>query len=336
MESIYNLTLDDLENSLISEGFPKYIAKQVFNWLYKKGVSDFLAINNISKDAREFLKRSFYFSGLDLIKKEKSSDGVLKFLFGLPDKNSIETVLIPDEKRNTLCVSTQVGCKFGCSFCASGENGFKRNLETSEIINQYLAFTKPNVISNIVFMGIGEPLDNFTNTIRAIKILMEPLGINFGKGKVCLSTCGLVSGIDKLSELNLDIKLSVSLHASDDTTRDNLVPINKKYPLKALKSSLEGFARVSKYPVTIEYVLIEGINAKKNDALGLAKFLGGFNSKLNLIPYNGSAKDYKAPSINTLREFKKTLDKKGIFFTLRKSRGQDIKAACGQLRASTI
>jgi 23S rRNA (adenine2503-C2)-methyltransferase len=272
------------------------------------------------------------------IKKEKTSkDGTRKFLFELSDGNYIETVLIPEGKRLTLCVSSQVGCKYKCSFCMSGQGGFKRNMNISEIMNQFLQVSDevlPKKITNIVFMGIGEPLDNFQNVTKAIENLTNSAGINFSSSRISISTCGLVPEIRKLIDSETGVKLSISLHASSDELRNKLMPINKKYPLKDLMAVLREFSRKKKSAVTFEYVLIEGMNVSEQDARKLVKLLHGIHAKLNLIPYNASAFKWKVPDKEKIRNFTEILKKKGIFYTLRKSKGQDIEAACGQLRAN--
>ncbi|MFH1504932.1 MAG: 23S rRNA (adenine(2503)-C(2))-methyltransferase RlmN [Candidatus Omnitrophota bacterium] len=330
--------LKELEIFFEQRKYPVYTAAQIFRWVYKKRIENFDLMANVSKEAKSFLRDNFYFSKLLVIKKEISSDKTEKFLFKLKDEAAIETVFIPEEKRNTLCVSTQVGCKFQCLFCASAALGFKRNLEVSEIIDQFLyacSLVEPAKITNIVFMGIGEPLDNFDNLTTAIKILIDKQGINFSRSKICVSTCGLPSKIKKLAELNLGLKLSVSLHAGDDSTRQRIMPVNKRYPLKELIKAVREFVKLSgNKPVTFEYVLIQGLNTAKEDALKLAKLLKGINAKINLIPYNSFCPEFQAPLSCEVDNFRSELKKRGIFSIIRKPRGQDIHAACGQLRAS--
>ncbi|MDD5194943.1 MAG: 23S rRNA (adenine(2503)-C(2))-methyltransferase RlmN [Candidatus Omnitrophica bacterium] len=334
---IKDYTLSELEKCFIGHSLPKFLARQVFDWVYKKRVEDFLKMSNISNDNRLFLKDNFYFSWLECIKREVSRDKTEKFLFKLRDNTHIETVLIPEPLRRTLCVSSQVGCKFSCKFCASGQFGFKRNLGVSEIINQYLFIADalfPETITNIVFMGVGEPLDNFTNVIKAIGILTEPAGPQVSSRRITISTCGLAPEIIELGKLSLGIKLSVSLHASTDAKRSNLMPVNKTYPLSELMKAVRYFAKHERYPVTFEYVLIRGFNTSKEDALQLSRLLSGLRYKINLIPYNLSSLDFNSPDNEEISLFTGELQKRGVFFTLRKPRGQDITAACGQLRAS--
>jgi 23S rRNA (adenine2503-C2)-methyltransferase len=336
MKDIFNYTLEELRAILVESGLPSFAAAQVFSWVYQKGVHDFEKMTNVSKKAQGFLKEKFYFSKLKLLKNEVSRDGTTKFLFGLEDKFAIESVFIPEETRGTFCVSSQVGCKYSCKFCMSGQKGFKRNLTVAEIVGQFLRVAElvaPLKITNIVFMGIGEPLDNFNNVVKAIKILMEPLGIGLGRRKVSISTCGLAPELKKIYDLKLGIKLSVSLHSADNEIRSKIMPVNKKYPLPELFKVIKTFDRDDRYPVIFEYVLIKGVNSSKADAIKLARFLSGVSCKVNLIPYNDSSLNEKAPDDRIIEEFIEVLKKKRVFYTLRKSRGEDISAACGQLRA---
>ena len=333
---IKNFTLEELIKVLEKGKFPKFYAKQIFIWIYEKRVEDFYLMTDLSKENRDVLQSMFYFSNLELLKEETSADGTKKFLFGLEDGLSIEAVFIPEVKRSTLCLSTQVGCKFKCSFCESGKKGFKRNLKVSEIINQYLFIAdkiRSDKITNIVFMGIGEPLDNFDNTTKTIKIFIKQRGLCLAARRISISTCGLVPEIYKLAELDLKIKLSVSLHAANNDLRNQLMPINQKYPLELLIPAIEQFSKISNHSVIFEYVLMKDRNTKKEDAVELAQLIVQTGAKLNIIVYNGSSLDFSPPQEEEINNFKNELNKKGIFFTLRKSRGQDINAACGQLKS---
>ncbi|MBU1524482.1 MAG: 23S rRNA (adenine(2503)-C(2))-methyltransferase RlmN [Candidatus Omnitrophica bacterium] len=342
MKDIKNYTLEELRKLLEKGGCLRFSAQQIFNWIYKRRIEDFNLMTDISKQTRQFLKDNFYFSRLKLLKREISKDKTEKFLFGLEDNSCIESVLISQVSRLTLCISTQVGCKFGCKFCLSGKDGFRRNLKVCEITNQYLTVADliaPRKITNIVFMGIGEPLDNFANTVCAVKIFTHPQGVYFGKRKICLSTCGLVPQIKKLADLNLGVKLSISLHSPDEAARSKIMPINKKYPLSELIKAVKDFNKKEKRHITFEYVLVRGLNTSKVDAQKLSKLLRGVNYKINLISFNytcarkGACFEFKVPTEAEINSFKNELKKKGVFFTLRKSKGADINAACGQLRA---
>jgi len=332
-----NLTLESLKELLQKKDYPSYCASQVFRWIYKKRAEDFEQMTNISKEARASLEKEFYFSKLSLVKRRVSNDKTEKFLFRLEDGAVIETVLIPEGRRNTLCVSAQVGCKFKCKFCASGLLDFKRNLKVSEIVDQYLCvhdLILPLKITNIVFMGIGEPLDNLENVVSAIKILTAAEGVSFNKNKISISTCGVVPGIKELARLKLGVKLSISLHSADNNIRSMFMPVNKKYPLGELMCAAGEFAKSSRrHAVTFEYILIQGLNTAKEDAAGLARLLRTVKAKVNLIPYNSFSPGYNPPSQEEIEGFAAELKKRRVLFTLRKPRGEDIEAACGQLRA---
>lgn len=329
--------LAELERFIKEKGYRHFYARQIFGWLYKKRVEDFGAMTDISQSARRFFEQTFYFSSLKLLKREKSKDLTEKFIFNLEDGNRIETVLIPEEKRMTLCLSTQVGCKFGCKFCVSGLSGFVRNLTASEIVNQYLQVSdliKPTRITNIVFMGIGEPLDNFSNVIKSVMILTNPYGVYIGRRKVCISTIGIVPRVQELAELNLGIKLAISLHTADESLRRKIIPVAKHYSLADLIKAAKKFCQGNKFPLTFEYVMIHNLNTHKEDALKLVKLLKDMNCKINLIPYNPSSYfSWQPPFEDEIEIFKSVLRKHQLLFTLRRPRGQDIKASCGQLRA---
>ncbi|MCM8773199.1 MAG: 23S rRNA (adenine(2503)-C(2))-methyltransferase RlmN [Candidatus Omnitrophica bacterium] len=339
MKDIKDYSYEELRKILEEEGFLPFYAKQIFSWIYKKRVEDFNKMTDISQSCRAFLKKNFFFSSLELVKEETSCDGTRKFLFQLDDNYRIETVVIPESKRKTLCVSTQVGCRFRCSFCVSGLTGFKRNLRVSEIVNQYLYvrdWMGKNSITNIVFMGIGEPLDNFENVVKSIRIFQNPWGIYFGKRRICVSTIGLLPKIIEFYKLNLGIKLSISLHSANSQKRLKLMPGVKDNPLEELISTLKKCSKKDKFPLTFEYIMIGGVNSSIDDAKELANLVKGWNCKINLIPYNPSRFfSWQVPSQNDIEQFKDVLKKQNVFFTLRKSKGQDILASCGQLRAES-
>lgn len=336
MKCVYNFTLEELKEKVAAEGFKPYRAKQVFGWVYKRKVTGFDMMANISRIQREKLAVIFSFCGPEILKKEVSKDKTKKLLLQLKDRKTIETVLIPDKERNTLCVSTQVGCRFNCRFCASKEGGFSRNLEVFEIIGQYLIAARKEKITNLVYMGVGEPLDNFENTVKSIQILTEPAGVNFTKKRISLSTCGLPDKIKRLADLNLGIKLSISLHAASQEKRSFLMPVSKEYSLKELVKAAIYYRRRQKYPVTFEYILIEGFNTTEADAKSLAKIVRAAEAKLNLIPCNPGEGKYLFFNEKAGIDFQKKLKKEKIISTLRKSRGPDIKAACGQLRSLSL
>lgn len=336
MTDIRNYTLQELENVFKDWKAPPYHARQVFSWMYQKNVYSFDAMSNISLEVRRKLKKHFSFEKSTLVKLQESLDGTKKFLFRLEDGNYIESVMIPQEGRFTACLSTQVGCKYACRFCASGLLGFKRNLSAWEIMAQILEINqnlKPDKISHLVFMGTGEPLDNFDNVLKAIRIINAKEGLNIGARRITISTAGVIPGIERLAKEGLQIELSVSLHASDDKTRNKLMPINKRYPLKDLISACRKYASTTKRQVTFEYVLIKDVNCSSRDAMNLSKLLKGWLAKVNLLIYNPIKElAFKAPDDKEVSVFKQILQKEGATVTLRKPRGQDIEGACGQLR----
>lgn len=339
---IKGLTWEELSDIFVNAGFFSYSASQVFSWIYKKRKEDFSSMTDLSLKLRKFCQERFYFSSLECIDIRVSSDGTQKFGFKLQDGNIIESVLIKEKERLTLCVSSQVGCKFKCKFCVSGLQGFKRNLSASEIVNQYLFVQEkiyPAKINNIVFMGIGEPLDNFDNVVKAIKIFLCEKGIYMGKKKICISTVGIPHNIDRLRELNLGVKLSVSIHSCDDKKRTKIMPVNKKYNLKEVVKAIRRFIEETDEKVTIEYILIDGFNIYEEDVGCLDELFGHIKDKIkiNLIPYNCSKYyNWARPKDIEIQKFKNYLKKQGFFFTLRESHGADIGAACGNLRATLI
>lgn len=355
---IKDLLREELIKEIRSAGLEEYRAAQILDWIYKKRVRDFGAMTNLSPGQREALKKKFYISDIEILKELVSKDGTRKFLFGLEDGQKVETVFIPSKNTNTVCVSSQVGCRFACRFCASGKTGFIRNLRPAEMVNQVLhmgtILTKgdsslqnlkswfencPQLgwrtvpLSNIVFMGMGEPMDNYDNVLQAIRILNAPYGLNIGQRKITISTAGITPAIRRLSGEGLQIELSVSLHSPDDEVRSSIMAVNKKFPLKDLMAALREYIKKTNRQVTFEYVLIRGVNDRPQDAEGLAKLIKGMIAKVNVITFNPvDGLDYLAPERNAIRHFKDILDKNGVASTIRVPRGQDIDAACGQLR----
>lgn len=320
---------------------PAYRTRQILFWVYQKNIFNFAQMSNLPEALRQNLGNSFSIIPLELAKKEVSSDDLTaKYLFKLEDANFIESVLIPAYQRNTLCISTQVGCRYACTFCASGLMGFKRNLTAGEIVAQPLFIKKeinPRRISNLVIMGMGEPLDNYDNVIKAVRIFNSPECLNIGARKITISTNGLIPGIEKLMKENLQVELSISLHASNDNLRHRLMPINKKYPIKELILSAKEYAQKTKRLVTFEYILLKEVNSSPEDALNLANLVKGINCQINLIPYNPIPEfDFKASSKYEVKHFSEILETKKINFTLRRQRGADISSACGQLRGRTV
>ena len=334
-----SLPLVDLEKELAAAGLSPYRAGQLYRWVYKKRVEDFALVTDLAKVARLFLAGRFHFPALEVVRRQVSRDGAEKCLFRLADGLAIETVLIPEGKRLTLCVSTQVGCRFGCRFCCSGRWGWKRDLVAGEIVAQFLAvvdLVAPRSITNLVFMGVGEPLDNLGETLKAVDVLTEPAGIYLGKRKVCLSTCGLVEPLKKLVALSPAFKIALSLHSTDDSVRSELMPVNRSNPLSLIAKILEPWARKTPRSLTLEYTLIRGLNAFSRDALGLSRLAAHLRAKVNLIPCHSTGSGFDPPSPEEQKRFRDELVRREIFVTLRKSRGEDIQAACGQLGIASI
>jgi 23S rRNA (adenine2503-C2)-methyltransferase len=337
MRDIKELTLSELEENLKKSKQPAFHAKQIYSWIYKRGVLDFDQMTDLPSQLRRLLKENFFLSGLKLIKVLESKDETKKFLFELQDGNFIEAVTIPVQKRLTGCISVQVGCKFGCRFCASGLLGFKRNLTSAEMIEEVIHLinnVKDKKLTHLVFMGIGEPLDNYDNVLRAIRIINSCEGLHIGARRITISTCGLIPEIERLSKENLQIELSISLHAADDRTRSLIMPVNKIYPLAELIKACQDYIKKTNRQLTFEYVLIKGVNSDLQSAKNLGKILKNLKlCKVNLIPAN-SIKELKIEPPNKLEIlfFRDTLLKLGVNATLRRPRGQDIDAACGQLR----
>lgn len=336
---IKNLSIEELEKIFSNFNLEHYHARQVFSWVYQKQVQDFSSMPNLSKELRKLLEEKFYFSKIILKEKRISRDGTEKFLFTLNDGNFIETVVIPSQERLTICISTQVGCKYRCAFCASGVLGFKRNLIVSEIINQFLFIKKElkKDITNIVFMGIGEPLDNYDNLLKAIRILNSSKGINFGARRITISTCGIVPAIEKLQKENLQIELSISLHAPNNKLRNQLMPINKIYPLEKLIPACKKYITKTNRQITFEYILFHKINSSLSCAQELRDLVRNLNCKINIIPYNEIKElGFQSPGKLEMLLFFQVLKKFRISAIIRKPRGSDIEAACGQLRLKKL
>jgi len=337
MRDIKELSLKELEDKLLSWGSPKYHARVIYNWIYQKGAYEFSRMSNLPAPLRKNLTDEFSILGLALADLQESSDGTAKFLFELTDKNLVEAVNIPAARRITGCISSQAGCKFGCNFCASALGGFKRNLTRGEILDEVL-YLKNNLkagqLSHIVFMGTGEPLDNYENVLSAIRLINSPLAFNIGARRITISTCGIIPGIKKLQEENLQVELSISLHAAIDKIRNQIMPVNKKYPLEALIKCCHEYIAKTNRQITFEYILIKDFNSNVSSAENLVLLLKNLRlAKVNLIPANPIAElEIFPPSEREILLFKDKLFNSGINVTLRKERGQDIDAACGQLR----
>jgi 23S rRNA (adenine2503-C2)-methyltransferase len=347
------LTQEELIRFIESLGQRPYRAKQIINWIYKKLVTSFDEMTDLPKELRRELTEKAFIGNLHLQQKQTSMDGTEKFLFKLEDGETIESVLIPNSRGKnsfTLCISSQVGCAMGCKFCMTGKLGLKRNLQAYEIIDQVISVKRyiqsksgcpAHSITNIVFMGMGEPLNNIKEVIHALYIITDIMG--FSKRKVTVSTAGIIPGIYELAEKGPRVNLAISLNASSDEIRNKIMPVNKKYPLGRLLEACRKFPLLPNRHITFEYVLISGINDSREDAFRLSKLLRGIKSKINLIPYNplpattfrkSLSNEFKSPPEKDILVFQKILKKAGITATLRKSKGVDISAACGQLKAS--
>ena len=330
-----------LESFFESIGEKKFRATQVMKWIHQMGVTDFQQMNNLSKDLRNRLSETSCIQNLQVAKDLISKDGTRKWLLQLQDGNNIETVFIPEDDRGTLCVSSQVGCALDCSFCSTGRQGFNRNLNAAEIISQvWLASQlldeekKPGrKITNVVMMGMGEPLLNFDNTITAVRIMMDDFAYGLSKRRVTVSTAGVVPAMDRLGD-SLDMRLAVSLHATNDELRNELVPVNKKYPLKELLAACRRFIdkQNTRSRITFEYVMLDGVNDKPEHARELIRLLKGIPTLMNLIPFNPfEGSGYSTSSKNAVTRFREILHASGMTTVVRKTRGDDIDAACGQL-----
>ncbi|HCS48387.1 MAG TPA: 23S rRNA (adenine(2503)-C(2))-methyltransferase RlmN [Candidatus Aminicenantes bacterium] len=331
---IRNLTFAELRAEFDSWGEPAYRAKQVFEWIYQKGADSFAAMTDLPKSLRQRLEDKFRLGVLELAEQLRSEDGTEKLLFRLTDGQLIEAVLIPSGGRRTLCLSTQVGCKFACVFCASGAGGFARNLLPSEMLGQIL-FLRDKLdvgLTNFVFMGMGEPLDNLDNLVRTVRIMNAPEGMGIAARRMTISTVGIVPAIEKLEGLGLQVSLSLSLHATTDELRSRLLPVNRKYPLAEVVKAGAHYARTTGRMITIEYILISSLNDSAADARRLASIARKLRAKINLIPYSQGCGAGLAPSPGSRQQaFLQTLESLGVAATVRRSKGGDIRAACGQL-----
>ena len=340
---IHSVTLAGLQERFRETGQPAYRAGQVLEWLYAKRAGSFAAMSNLPAGLRDELASSFGFDVPELVRKTGSEDTTQKFLFKLADASLIETVLIPaspalygeGSDRRTLCISSQVGCAYGCKFCASGLNGFSRHLHAGEIIDQFLRVEELSGerINNVVFMGMGEPLANFDHFMRAVEILNAPWGIGLGARHITVSTSGLAPQIRALAAQPLQIRLAVSLHGASDAVRDQIMPVNRKYPLAELLDACDEYCSRKSQRITLEFILIEGINDSLEQAAGLGKIARRLDAKINCIPYNPvEGLPWKRPSLRRQDAFLAALERSGADATLRREKGSDIDAACGQLR----
>ncbi|NMC63244.1 MAG: 23S rRNA (adenine(2503)-C(2))-methyltransferase RlmN [SAR324 cluster bacterium] len=337
-KDFFELPIEEL-GQILEEEFetPSYRARQLYDWVYKKQSRDFSEMLNIGKDLRPKLAEYFEFRQIPILKRELSQDGSRKYLFEMDKGDAVESVIVKQTRRTTLCISSQVGCAMKCAFCRTGMMGFIRNLNASEMVRQVLGVIEDSKsfgdeFQNIVFMGMGEPLHNIKNVKKALKILTSHYGLSIPPRKITVSTAGLVPAIKDLSSDGYLASLAVSLNATTNEVRSSIMPINKKYPIEELLEALKNYPLSGRRKITIEYVLIAGVNDKEEDLKMLPKLLHGIPCKVNLIPYNENAGlAFKSPSKNEVDRWYRTLCSKGIDVTIRWSKGQDINAACGQL-----
>ena len=341
MLNLLDLDRQGLEDYFSELGEKSFRASQVVQWIHQKGVTDFQQMSNLSQAMRDHLQNHAVIHMPEVVYDATSTDGTRKWLLQLDDGNRIETVYIPEDDRGTLCVSSQVGCALDCSFCSTGRRGFNRNLSTAEIISQVLLATrlideekKPGrKVTNVVLMGMGEPLLNFDNVVRAVRIMMDDFAYGLSKRRVTVSTAGVVPAMDRLGDI-LDMRLAVSLHASDDELRNSLVPLNNKYPLRELMAACRRFIdkQNTRSRITFEYVLLDGVNDSDQHAHQLIKLVKGIPTLMNLIPFNPfTGSGYKTSPAKRVERFNKILADAGITTVVRRTRGEDIDAACGQL-----
>ncbi|MBI2830894.1 MAG: 23S rRNA (adenine(2503)-C(2))-methyltransferase RlmN [Chloroflexi bacterium] len=349
---VTDLNTVQLQELIARMGEPAYRARQLQHWVYQRLAGSFDEMSDLPADFRQKLVQETRLHSITLAHEVTGGDGTVKALFTLADGKTVESTFMPypplsGRARQTLCISTQVGCPVGCPFCATGQQGFERNLTPGEIIDQVLYFARrmkdrgngaknkrDNSITNVVFMGMGEPLANYDALLQAIEMLNSPDGLGLGARRMTISTSGLVPGIERLSREKLQVGLAVSLHASDNALRNKLVPINKKYPLEALIAACRAYCKATETRISFEYILFEGLNDSIEQARSVARLLAGLDCHVNLIPANRSAdRHFKSPSPEAVAAFQAELQRQSIFCTVREKRGLDIDGGCGQLRS---
>ena len=338
-KNIKDYTLEDLKEELKEIGEKPFRAEQIYKWIYEEEINDFDKMTNLSLGLREKLKELYEIKEFNILKKQVASDGTKKYLFDVLDGNAIETVLMQYHHGYSICVSSQVGCKMGCKFCASTGIPFGRNLTSGEIVEQIMAVQRDTGIriSNVVFMGIGEPLDNYDNVVRAIHIINHPKGLNIGARHISVSTSGLVPNIYKLAEENIQCTLSISLHATTNEQRNAMMPVNKTYPIEELLQACRDYIEKTHRRISFEYALAKENNDNLEDAKRLVKLLKGMLCHVNLIPINKIENGQYTKSTNeNIMKFRDYLNEHGIVATIRRELGSDIDAACGQLRRKNL
>lgn len=340
MKNIYDFPLDELEVQMLALDQKKYRATQLYEWLYNKSASDFESMSDISFKFRETLEKEYILELPKIVEKQLSQDGTIKLLLELSDGAKVECVLMPYDYGNVVCVTSQVGCNMGCRFCASGLLKKQRDLETHEMISQLLVMQsqmeKDERISHVVVMGIGEPFDNYDRVMRFIRIINHPKSFAIGARHITVSTCGLVEGIRRYANENIQINLAISLHAPNDEIRSKIMPINKAFPLKELMAALKEYQDKTNRRITFEYIMLRGVNDQVEHAKELSQLIKHLNAYVNLIPYNEVMElPFKKTPRDAIRKFVTELKRNNVNVTVRKEFGQDIDAACGQLRAKT-
>ena len=345
--NLLGLTKAEIKSLLNTINLPNFRASQIWNWIYRSGTVDFNEMTNISKDLRFLLSQNFNIWRPKISSTHQSQDGTIKWLLKLDDGNEVETVWIPDEERGTLCISSQVGCTLTCKFCHTGTQRLVRNLSSSEIVGQVMlamdqlkdwpSASENRLLTSIVLMGMGEPLFNYENVKKALEIIMDHSGISLSRRRITLSTSGIVPEIKKCGD-DLGVNLAISLHATNDNLRNELVPINKKYDIKQLLDAVRSYARISNSRrVTWEYVMLKGVNDTAQDAKNLVKLIKGIPSKINLIPFNEwPCSPYECSEEDSINNFAKIIMKAGYASPIRTPRGRDVMAACGQLKSLSI
>ena len=334
MKNIYGITLEKLEEYFLENNEKKFKATQVFEWIYKKRINSFNEMTNIKKELQQKLEKDYSFDMISIVDKREDKD-VIKYLFNLSDNNKVEAVLMNHDYGNSLCVSTEVGCNMECKFCESGRLKKVRNLDTYEMVEQILLIEKiiNRRISHIVLMGIGEPFDNYDNVIDFIDIINSGKGIDIGARHITVSTCGIIPKIEEFIKNGKQVNLAISLHAPNDTLRNELMPINKVYNLNKLITTLKKYIDLTNRRVTFEYILLDGVNDTDECAIELANLLKGMNAYVNLIPYNETS-HIEFTRSNRIMEFYDILKKNNINVTVRREFGSKVNAACGQLRSN--
>ncbi len=328
-------TLTELEEWIVARGEKPYRARQIMRWMYAAGAPSFESMTDLPQALRERLAAEAYLSRLTVKTVSRSVDGTDKFLFVMEDGNCIETVLIPEKRHHTICVSTQLGCAMGCAFCLSGMKGLLRNLSVAEIVNQVLHIRQEclpaGAVINLVFMGMGEPLANYDNLLKALRLLTDPAGFNLSHRRITVSTAGLLPQLERLSRA-LPVNLAISLNAADDTLRTRLMPVNRSYPLAELIAAAARLPLPARKLITFEYILMKGVNDSEDDARHLAALLRRIPCKINLIPFNEhEGAPFKTPDASAIEQFRDCLTARHFTVMLRQSKGKDVSAACGQL-----